>query len=790
VSAALDIFALYEELHDPKRFTEAAKKPRGKGLFLEPLTSKIKVRDFLTFDIESKDGDDQRAGFTRPFLVGAFDGVKKKAWRNARGVDKRLPWNERACARGGCIDRFLRWVLRPQLAGRAIYSHAGGTFDELHLLPWLRAHHDEFDFEIIPVQSAIQMIRVWRRATMAKAERQKKDKSKLVWLFLDSFRLLPMSLERACQSFGLPGKEEMDLHAPEDDPRWEPYLGVDCVRLYQVLGKVHELMKELGGEVGITAPSSSMKLFRRKYLAASEVKRIPIHREWEERETASRQPPAARELDVFKIAESSVSGRERELDVFKIAEGARGQVSSLAGDLGPETGDRKSEKPKAFFAYGVLPPTFHDWVRLAYYGGRTEIFEMFGEGLKYFDFNASYMASMLEGMPAGDRIVVEPDENGDARLDWRLAETHVGFAECTVHIPSSCYLPPLPYRHPESNKLIFPAGDFRGVWDVDELALLKEPSVKGEIRHVRRVVWIGRKKVFDTMMREIWRMRDKSLPGYDKGRDAFGKLMGLSLYGKFGMKEERKTIVLEQAGGPGTCMLCGERIAMGLAVCKGCEGATPASPNGEGGVWYKKATIDAPYVIPQISAHVTSLARIRLWKALQGALDLGGRVYCSDTDSVMTDVDMPSSKALGALKDEYPGIPLRGRFVQPKVYMLERMDGLPFDDEHGAECPMEEAARRGVAREDRPVCAGCSTAKVTMKGFPKAVRTKENLEKLIAGDAVSFSRLEKIGSMARKGFKTPPEMVEIAKRFRSRYDKRVVMPDGTTKPVVLRLALP
>jgi hypothetical protein len=74
-----------------------------------------------------------------------------------------------------------------------------------------------------------------------------------------------------------------------------------------------------------------------------------------------------------------------------------------------------------------------------------------------------------------------------------------------------------------------------------------------------------------------------------------------------------------------------------------------------------------------------------------------------------------------------------------------------------------------------------------MKGFPKAVRTKENLEKLIAGDAVSFSRLEKIGSMARKGFKTPPEMVEIAKRFRSRYDKRVVMPDGTTKPVVLRL---
>ena len=41
--------------------------------FLEPLTSSVKRKKFCVYDIESKHDDTQKAGFTRPFLVGTYD---------------------------------------------------------------------------------------------------------------------------------------------------------------------------------------------------------------------------------------------------------------------------------------------------------------------------------------------------------------------------------------------------------------------------------------------------------------------------------------------------------------------------------------------------------------------------------------------------------------------------------------------------------------------------------------------------------------------------------------------
>lgn len=694
--------------------------------FLDALSGPAKRKNFCTVDIESKAEDTQQAGFTRPFLVGTYDPMRRvyEEFRDEPHLGSR-DWKTRYVDPGGCVDKVLTYLLSAPFKNYQIYSHNGGNFDELFFLPWLRRHEDEFGFEVVPVQSSIQVIKVWRLPT--EVEEPIRDR----WTFLDSMKLFPMGLEKMCKTFGLPGKVDHDLDMHETDERWSTYLKQDCVALAEGLIKIHELVEDkLGGEVGMTAPSTSMKLFRRRFLGRpGSVKKIPRFQHWH---------------------------------------GCDGKA-----DDG-----------------GECQGCAHQWVRRGYYGGRTELFRVYGENLHYYDINSSYVAAMREEMPVGDRTVLTGE---DAEIDWRRTAKEGGFVECTVKIPATCDLPPLPHRSEKTGKLIFPTGVFSGVWSTRELALLKDPSVNGEILSVKRVVWFRLKPVFEGMVQELWRLRDKNQEDYDEGLSALAKLLGNSLYGKFGMKEQRTSIVFSDARDDGHCFLCQKTATGGL--CNECVGSKPATDDEDCDVWYQKKKVEASYIIPHIAAWITSLARERLWRFMRQAADAGGKIFYCDTDSIITDVMLPSSSALGELKDEYPLIVAggpelahsfsspeealgwlnamlpRGTFVQPKVYMLESQR--------------------------------FKTAKVTMKGFPyrnvdapKAhgkdcscseciIRHKENLLKLQRGEALTWRQLEKVRTLARGGFRHGPKMKQISKSFKSEYDKRVILPDGSTRPQVL-----
>lgn len=646
--------------------------------FLEPLTGRVKRKPFATVDIESKDGDSQEAGFTRPFLIGVYDAQRREyvEFRDEPHLASR-DWKTRYFDPGGCVDKTLSFLLSPQFRGYNIYAHNGGSFDHLFWLAWLRRHMDEFMFEVVPVQSSIQKIDVWRIPD------DPDDPIRDRWTFLDSMKLLPMGLDRACKTFGLPGKVDHDLNMHENDPRWSVYLKQDCVALAEVLNLTHDLVEmKLGGEVGMTAPSTSMKLFRRRFL------------------------------------------------------GKDGTPSRIA---------RFAHWPECK-ARLTCQGCSHEWVRRGYYGGRTEMFKAYGEKLHYYDINSSYVAAMHEDMPVGDRYVAKT-------LDWKMKETHGGFVECSVEIPPSCKLPPLPHRSKTTGKLMFPTGKFTGVWSTEELALLDDPYVQGRITNVHKVVWFRKKPVFKNMVETLWSLRDKTLPGYDEGLSAMAKLMGNSLYGKFGMKVERTSVVFSHAPETEMCFLCDKPAAMGGGLCEDCEGSKPAMKEPDGDVWYQRKVVDAPYIIPHIAAHITALARVRIWRFMKAAMEAGGEVFYCDTDSVITTATLPSSGALGALKDEYPGKELTGTFVQPKVYMLE-----------------SEAFKE---------------PKVTMKGFPRKLRTKENLIKLQAGETLSYPNLERVRTLARVGFHRGPQMRDVKKSFKSSYDKRILHEDGSTSPVVL-----
>ena len=686
----------------------SGKYTRGPEFHLTPLTSKVKRKPFVVFDIESKHNETQMAGFTRPFLVGFYDGLHYQSFRNAPVcAAENQDWHRRYDSKGGCIDRFMRMLLTKKYAGHHIYAHNGGNFDFLFLLRWLLEHGDEFSItKLIPVQSSIQMIEV----RLVNAHKKKPIK----WTFLDSMKLLPMGLDRAAKTFGFAGKREMDLDLDESDPQWNEYLEKDCTELYQVMQATHDLIEDkLGGEVGMTTPATSMKLFRRRFMGKGECPdKIPCHAH----------------LPDCKCPDDPVTGHK-------------------AGACG------------------------HAFIRKAYYGGRTEIHRMKGENLHYYDINSSYVAAMLDGMPAGDCYAPYGE------IDWRLRGHFVGFAEVTVHIPPECEVPPLPYRDvskPSAPKLLFPTGTFSGTWDIDELALLDHPRVKGKILETRQVVWYKKKKVFGEMVGELYKLRDKSLPTYDEGLSLLAKLLGNALYGKFGMNEERQSILVRKGGpcGPGECYLCREQTGNpDKYLCGTCDGAEPVDDDGELGVYYVKSQFTASYIIPQIAAHITSLARIRLFHINMKVLDAGGKLYYNDTDSVLTDVELATGPGLGELKDEYPGELLKGEFVQPKVYLLEKKK--PFEGEHHWACL------------DRKTCKGCSRSKVRMKGFGRSAQTKKNLRKLQRGESVAFERLAKVRTLARLGFREGPFMVDVVKSFQTTYEKRQVLPDGSTKARVI-----
>jgi hypothetical protein len=363
---------------------------------------------------------------------------------------------------------------------------------------------------------------------------------------------------------------------------------------------------------------------------------------------------------------------------------------------------------------------------------------------------------MLEDMPGG--IVKNYGPKKGPEDFKRLSRDAIGFIECDVEIPESCYLPPLPHRAEKTGKLLFPVGTFHGVWSYEELKLLDDPLVQGKITNVTRSVWYGRKTLFFDFVKELYSFRDKNAATYDEGLALISKLMMNSLYGKFGMNEDRREILLLQKDETPP------------------EGSTfPRLPDGEedllARVCYVEKRVAPPYIIPQISAHITALARVRLWNFMAEVLRRGGKLYYCDTDSLITDLDdLLVSPDLGELKNEYPGEKLDVELVGPKMYLLRKIT--PFQGEHKPPCKGEN-------------CWGCATVKLAMKGVPKNMRTEETNRKFKLGETVYFGRLEKIGAMAERGFRDPPKMREACKSHKAKYDKRTFYDENDTLPIVL-----
>jgi hypothetical protein len=743
---------------------------------MDPIKKIPQPRPFVTFDIESKEDDTQTGGFSRPFLVGMYDGHEYRAFRNDPSV-ARLPWHDRAIAPGGCIDKFMKYLLGEKEGGRYlpiyrdhdVYAHNMGGFDGLFMPSWLQRHRARWSFKLTPVQSRIMSMEIWRHVggRLRSTSRQRRDGDKKdrklsgFIRILDSFKVMPISLDRVIKMFRLnvdengkeggevKGKFEMNLNADETDPRWELYNADDCQKLYAAMARYQALIIAMGGDVGVTAPATAMKLLRMKYLGG--------------------------EIRVMR---------------------------NIHFPDCPFDSEEYQPRPEEVLCEGCA----HEFFRSAYCGGRTEIYRESGRNLTYYDINSSYPASMKEPQPIGQMRVLGENED----FSHLATNKHVGVVRATVSIPDDCYLPPLPV--PMDGKLKFPTGIFSGTWDWTELSQVFK--IGGKILHVEKSVWIEAARFMVPFVDDLYSMRNKKAPDYDEGRSETAKIMLNATFGKYGMEQDRLEIVILKPGEniPQSTRNPREskkswkkrierereenRNSGTAKQMHEIEAAPSALFEHASTVRYRNIRVDAAYIIPQIAMHITATARVRLWMFDMEITRRGGIIVYGDTDSVLTNLDdLPTSDDLGKAKKEWNGDKLDIICHAPKMYTLKKSDktGSPFAGEHEKDKEKTHVCQ-GCAppyltdihdKKCSGKCGGCSRVKIMMKGVPRNMKTEQTIESLLAGSEIFFRQHEKLGALARRDLRDTPMMIDVKKSMKSKYDKRILLPSGNTRAIVV-----
>lgn len=282
-----------------------------------------------------------------------------------------------------------------------------------------------------------------------------------------------------------------------------------------------------------------------------------------------------------------------------------------------------------------LPEHQEEFIRKTYFGGRCEIFKMYGKNLYYYDVNSMYPFVMLADFPLGVAVSSRGEVSGK-----------VGFYEVEVNIPKKKKIPFIPYVL--DGKLLFPVGRFTSFITSAEIGQLKREGIPYKI--LRGLVFPEAKPIFRDYVKFFYNLKASSKKG--SAENFISKLALNSLYGKTGQRRTKETIV---------------KVGSFKEIIDG-----RMRPYFEELGLYKKETVSQSHFIqPQLASYVTSLARMELYRLIQEAGE--DNVYYCDTDSVVTSKKLNTGLGLGEIKLEYEIE--EAIFLQPKMYSLKLRDG-------------------------------------------------------------------------------------------------------------------
>ncbi len=382
----------------------------------------------------------------------------------------------------------------------------------------------------------------------------------------------------------------------------------------------------------------------------------------------------------------------------------------------------------------------------SYYGGRTEAFIKRATHAHVIDVNSMYPYCMkVEKFPNPERLKVENHVDLKYFLK-RILYNYEGCIYATIRHKQSTY-GFLPYK--DNGKLLFPIGVFSGCWNFNEIRFALEQGAI-TIEKVNRICYAPAMessplaKFVDHLYLERFRLNT------DFEIDRVKRFMN-SLYGKFAQRVTEEHIYIENIEKQYHVIQDHQRNNTFIRF-------VPFNSERLDGFIVVKTTkkIDTSFSIPSFASYITSGARVILLKELLRIEHLKP-VYC-DTDSIFFEIyeGYNSSKELGKFKLEgahdkegnfYPKIVTEIRGLKNYKYKY-------FD-----------------AKENKYVDGH------RLKGVPKtAIKVGEN--------SYEYFNLTKTKESLRRNIEAG-ERVKRTKEISNKYDKRIVLENGETKPIEL-----
>lgn len=292
--------------------------------------------------------------------------------------------------------------------------------------------------------------------------------------------------------------------------------------------------------------------------------------------------------------------------------------------------------------------------RKSYFGGRTEVYKKYGQNLKHYDVNSLYpYCYTKKPIPIG--------KVSNTGRNFPLEDTDIGgVVKIRGYVPPECCntIPVLPYRftpeESQAEKVIFPTGKIEGWYTAKEVRYALEV---GAIENIEIVDSYASEygypfKEYGENLYELKNSIDKS---EKPGKYKIVKFLLNSFYGKFGMERFHKSVKI----GPVTKEFQEEK-----------EMINPELANR--GVMLEEEESFAPYILPRVASSITAQARIEMHKWFMKVYQKGGEVWYCDTDSIVTNIDLPEGEKLGEMDLE--GELDEGIFLAPKVY-AEKYNG-------------------------------------------------------------------------------------------------------------------
>lgn len=294
------------------------------------------------------------------------------------------------------------------------------------------------------------------------------------------------------------------------------------------------------------------------------------------------------------------------------------------------------------------------FIRRAYYGGHTDVYIPCGEDLYYYDVNSLYPFVMKEfPMPGG-----VPVWHGN--LEGKDLDSMCGFIEAYVVCPKTIKRPFLPYRDMKNKSLIFPTGEFVGVYYSEELKFAK--GLGYTVIPISGYLFEKKESPFKGFVSSLFESR---LEARKEGNEALAyvyKILMNSLYGRFGINP--KSTITE---------VCSEARYKHLIRHSNLIHADMLSENNYILSYHSDAGEGPDYWNPpKNSAVQLAAARIYMYPYISRE-----DCYYTDADSVVLGSPLPedliSSKVLGLFKLE--DRIMKGYFIAPKAYCYFTKEG-------------------------------------------------------------------------------------------------------------------